>query len=88
MRPTFLICTLLVFSFNKKDADLEPQLVRVFAFRGNLSDSTPADQQTLSTPAPALVEQVWEFVQKNTRHPMRVSPHTKRPFLSFASQYE
>ena len=47
---------------------------RIFAdaFRGTVSDSTPADQITLSGPAPVLVEQVWEFVQKNTRHPMRV----------------
>jgi len=47
---------------------------RIFAdaFRGTVSDSTPADQITFSGPAPVLVEQVWEFVQKNTRHPMRV----------------
>jgi predicted HTH transcriptional regulator len=47
---------------------------RIFAdaFRGTVSDSTPADQITLSGPAPVLVEQVWEFVQKNTHHPMRV----------------
>ncbi|MDD4737323.1 MAG: ATP-binding protein [Kiritimatiellae bacterium] len=47
---------------------------RIFAdaFRGAFSDSTPADQITLSGPSPVLVEQVWGFVQKNTRHPMRV----------------
>jgi predicted HTH transcriptional regulator len=47
---------------------------RIFAdaFRGTVLDSTPADQITRSGPAPVLVEQVWEFVQKNTRHPMRV----------------
>jgi ATP-dependent DNA helicase RecG len=52
---------------------------RIFAdaFRGTLSDSTPADQITLSGPAPVLVEQVWEFVQKNTRHPMRVVGMTR-----------
>lgn len=57
----------------KDPALLFPQC-RIFAdaFRGTVADSTPADQITLSGPAPVLVEQVWEFVQKNTRHPMRV----------------
>lgn len=47
---------------------------RIFAdaFRGTVSESTSADQMTLSGPAPVLVEQIWDFVQKNTRHPMRV----------------
>ncbi len=47
---------------------------RIFAdaFRGVVLDSTPADQETFSAPAPALVKAVWAFVQKNTRHPMRV----------------
>jgi ATP-dependent DNA helicase RecG len=52
---------------------------RVFAdaFRGTEPDSTPADQVTLSGPAPVLVDQVWDFVQKNTRHPMRVVGFTR-----------
>ena len=47
---------------------------RIFAdaFRGKVTDSKPSDQITLSKPAPTMVEEVWDFVQKNTRHPMRV----------------
>ncbi len=57
----------------KNPASRFPQC-RIFgdAFRGTVPDSAPEDQATLSDPAPVLVEQVWEFVQKNTRHPMRV----------------
>ncbi len=60
--------------FLGKDPAVRFPQCRIFAdaFRGRLTDSTPADQMTLSAPAPVLVEQVWEFVQKNTRHPMRV----------------
>ena len=63
----------LIF-LGKNPAKRFPQC-RIFAdaFRGDVSDSTPADQMTLSGPAPVMVGQVWEFVQKNTRHPMRVS---------------
>lgn len=62
------------FIFLGKDPSSRFPQCRIFAdaFRGTVSDSTPADQITLSGPAPVLVEQVWEFVQKNTRHPMRV----------------
>ncbi len=62
----------LIF-LGKDPASRFPQC-RIFtdAFRGKLADSTPADQQTLSRPASVVVKQVWEFVQKNTRHPMRV----------------
>ena len=60
--------------FLGKDPALHFPQCRIFAdaFRGKVLDSTPADQMTLSGPAPDLVEQVWEFVQRNTRHPMRV----------------
>jgi predicted HTH transcriptional regulator len=60
--------------FLGKDPSMYFPQSRIFAdaFRGRVPDSTPADQMTLSGPAPLLVEQVWEFVQKNTRHPMRV----------------
>ena len=60
--------------FLGKDPSVHFPQCRIFAdaFRGKVPDSTPADQMTLAGPAPLLVEQVWEFVQKNTRHPMRV----------------
>ncbi len=60
--------------FLGKDPSIHFPQCRIFAdaFRGKVPDSTPADQMTLAGPAPLLVEQVWEFVQKNTRHPMRV----------------
>jgi ATP-dependent DNA helicase RecG len=62
------------FIFLGKDPSSRFPQCRIFAdaFRGTVSDSTPADQITLSGPAPVLVEQVLDFVQKNTRHPMRV----------------
>lgn len=47
------------------------------AFRGIVADSTPTDQMTLSNPAPVLIEKTWEFVQRNTRHPMRVAGLTR-----------
>jgi ATP-dependent DNA helicase RecG len=60
--------------FLGKDPALRFPQCRIFAdaFRGEVSDSKPSDQMTLSKPAPAMVEEVWKFVQKNTRHPMRV----------------
>lgn len=62
----------LIF-LGKDPASYFPQC-RIFAdtFRGSVPDSAPADQITLSAPAPAMVRLVWDFVQKNTRHPMRV----------------
>lgn len=52
---------------------------RIFvdAFGGTVIDSTPSDQDTLSAPAPTMVKKVWDFVQKNTRHPMRVAGLTR-----------
>lgn len=65
--------------FLGKDPSMHFPQCRVFAdaFRGTAPDSTPADQITLSGPAPLLVDQVWDFVQKNTRHPMRVVGFTR-----------
>jgi len=61
--------------FLGKDPSTHFPQCRIFAdaFRGKVTDSTPADQVTLVGPAPAMVDQVWDFVQKNTRHPMRVA---------------
>ncbi len=42
------------------------------AYAGTEADPNPKDQETLSGPAPTLVEQVVEFVMRNTRHPIRV----------------
>lgn len=60
--------------FLGKDPALRFPQCRIFtdAFRGEVADSKPHDQMTLSKPAPTMVKSVWEFVQKNTRHPMRV----------------
>ncbi len=65
--------------FFGKDPALRFPQCRIFAdaFRGEVADSKPSDQMTLSKPAPAMVEEVWEFVQKNTRHPMRVAGLTR-----------
>jgi len=65
--------------FLGKDPSMHFPQCRVFAdaFRGIVQDSTPADQVTFSGPAPVLVDQVWDFVQKNTRHPMRVVGFTR-----------
>lgn len=43
------------------------------AYAGAEPDPRPRDQVTLSGPAPTLVEQIFEFVMRNTRHPIRVS---------------
>lgn len=56
------------------DPSLRFPQCRIFAdtFSSTATTSTPADQETLSAPAPVLVKEIWKFVQKNTRHPMRV----------------
>ena len=46
--------------------------VLVDAYAGTEPDAKPKDQETLSGPAPTIVEQVVEFVMRNTRHPIRV----------------
>jgi len=58
----------------KNPAKYFPQC-RIFldAFKGTIQDSTPMDQMTLSAPAPTMLNTAWEFIQRNTRHPMRVS---------------
>ena len=60
--------------FLGKNPSLRFPQCRIFtdAFGGTVTDSTPADQDTLSAPAPLMVRAVWDFVYKNTRHPMRV----------------
>ncbi len=60
--------------FLGKNPSLRFPQCRIFtdAFGGTVTDSTPADQDTLSAPAPSMVRAVWDFVYKNTRHPMRV----------------
>ena len=42
------------------------------AYAGTEPDANPKDQDTLSGPAPSIVERVVEFVMQNTRHPIRV----------------
>lgn len=42
------------------------------AFRGVDRTSRPSDQEDISTPMPKAIERAIEFVQRNTRHPMRV----------------
>ena len=60
--------------FLGKDPALRFPQCRIFAdtFRGKVVDSKPSDQLTLSKPAPTMVKDILAFVQKNTRHPMRV----------------
>lgn len=57
----------------KDPASTFPQCrVLVDAYVGTEPDPRPSDQETLSGPAPTMVEQVVEFVMRNTRHPIRV----------------
>ena len=42
------------------------------AYLGTEPDPNPKDQETLSGPAPTVVEQVVDCVMRNTRHPIRV----------------
>ncbi len=60
--------------FLGKNPSLRFPQCRIFtdAFGGIVTDSTPADQNTLSAPAPSMVRAAWDFVYRNTRHPMRV----------------
>ena len=65
--------------FLGKNPSLRFPQCRIFvdAFGGIVTDSTPADQGTLSAPAPLMIRAVWNFVHKNTRHPMRVAGLTR-----------
>lgn len=42
------------------------------AFRGTEKTSRPSDQEDIRAPMPKAIERAIEFVQRNTRHPMRV----------------
>ena len=42
------------------------------AFRGTEKTSCPSDQEDIRAPMPKAIECAIEFVQRNTRHPMRV----------------
>jgi ATP-dependent DNA helicase RecG len=42
------------------------------AYYGTEPDPNPKDQETLSAPAPIVVEQAAEFIMRNIRHPIRV----------------
>jgi predicted HTH transcriptional regulator len=42
------------------------------AFRGSEKTSQPSDQEDIREPMPKAIERAIEFVQRNTRHPMRV----------------
>jgi predicted HTH transcriptional regulator len=42
------------------------------AFRGTEKTSRPSDQEDIHLPMPMAIEHAIEFVQRNTRHPMRV----------------
>lgn len=42
------------------------------AYRGAVSDGSPADQEDIRGPAPLAIERVLAFIDRNTRHPMRV----------------
>lgn len=60
--------------FGKNPAAYFPQCrVLVDAYSGTEPDPNPKDQETLSCPAPTVVEKVAEFVMRNTRHPIRVA---------------
>ena len=57
----------------KNPADVFPQCrVLVDAYSGTELDPRPRDQVTLSEPAPRIIENVVDFVMRNTRHPIRV----------------
>ena len=42
------------------------------AYRGSELDGDPSDQEDIRGPMPAIVEKVSAFIDRNTRHPMRV----------------
>jgi predicted HTH transcriptional regulator len=62
----------LLFLGKDPSAEFPQCRILVDAYAGTEPDPRPRDQETLSVPAPVLVERVVEFVMRNTRHPIRV----------------
>lgn len=62
-----------VLFLGKKPSATFPQCrIMADAFRGTEPDPNPSDQDTITGPAPRVIEQVLDFVKKNTRHPPRI----------------
>lgn len=59
--------------FGKNPSDMFSQCrILADAYSGIESDHNPKDQDTISGPAPKMVDRVIDFVMSNTRHPIRV----------------
>ena len=57
----------------KNPSEIFPQCrILADAYRGTEPDPNPQDQDTISGPAPQMVDRVVDFVMTNTRHPIRV----------------
>ncbi len=62
-----------ILFLGKNPSALFPQCrVLADAYRGTRLDPNPLDQQTISGPAPKMVQSIVDFVKKNTRHPPRI----------------
>jgi len=65
----FALAAGLVFLGKNPSARLPHCKILLDAYKGSEIDPRPLDQATLSMPAPAAVDRVVDFVNKNTRHP-------------------
>lgn len=62
----------LVFLGRDPSAVLPHCRVSADAYRGKELDGDPSDQEDIRGPMPSVVEKVVAFIDRNTRHPMRV----------------
>jgi predicted HTH transcriptional regulator len=65
----FALSAGLVFLGKNPSVRLPHCKVLLDAYKGTEIDPLPVDQATLSMPAPAAIDRVVDFVNKNTRHP-------------------
>jgi predicted HTH transcriptional regulator len=63
-----------VLLFAKDPTTVYPQsCVRLLAFQGEARDPKPADFLDVAAPIPTALERALRFIDKNTRHPLRVA---------------
>jgi ATP-dependent DNA helicase RecG len=63
-----------VLLFAKDPTKVYPQsCLRLLAFSGTVRDPKPRDSQDVAAPIPKALEDALHFVDKNTRHPLRIA---------------
>lgn len=62
-----------ILLFAKEPTRVYPHsCVRILRFSGDVRDPKPADFRDLNSPIPTALEEALAFIDKNTRHPLRV----------------